>query len=167
MMIRKWFLLFLSIGLFITNSAYGEESYKINILDGNRDLISRYFEKVWNQGNVDILDEILSSEYINHNPGFENPKPGPVGLKPIVLAIRKGFPDLKYIVERMVVAEDHVAVHVTMTGTHTGVFFGILPTGKSISVSQMQIERIVDGKMVEHWRVTDDLSMMRQLGQID
>lgn len=139
----------------------------MNILDSNRKLINRYFEEVWNQGNLDVLDEILSSEYINHNPGFENPVSGPNGLKPIVSAIRQGFPDLTYIIERMIVAEDHVAVHVTMTGTHTGGFFGIPATGKIINVNQMQIERIVEGKMVEHWRVTDDLSMMRQLGQID
>ena len=53
-----------------------------------------------------------------------------------------------------------------MTGTHTGVFFGIEPTGKKIEVHQMQFERIFDGKMIEHWRVTDDLSMMKQLDQI-
>lgn len=139
----------------------------MNLLDENINIINRYFEEVWNQGNIDTLDDILSSEYINHNPGFEKPKPGPAGLKPIVLAIRKGFPDLKYIIERMVISEDHVTVHVRMTGTHTGDFFGIPATGKTINVSQMQIERIVDGRIVEHWRVTDDLSLMRQLGQID
>lgn len=138
----------------------------MNTSKTNKDIINRYFEEVWNQGKIDVLDDILSKEYINHNPGFENPKPGPEGLKPIVIAIRKGFPDLKYIIKNIVATDDYVAVHVVMTGTHTGDFFGIPATGKKIEVNQMQFERISDGKMIEHWRVTDDLSMMKQLGQM-
>ncbi len=66
----------------------------------------------------------------------------------------------------MLVADDYVAIYVVMTGTHTGDFFGISPTGNKIKVYQMQFERIANGKMIEHWRVTDDLSLMKQLGQI-
>lgn len=147
------------------NAVHGEEINNMNLLDENKIIITRYFEEVWNKGKLDVLEELLSPEYINHNPGTANPKPGPDGLKPIVTAIRTGFPDLKYIIKRMVVREDQVAVLVTMTGTHKGDFFGIPATGKTINVDQMQIERIVDGKIVEHWRVTDDLSMMSQLGK--
>ncbi|MCF6252136.1 MAG: ester cyclase [Methylococcaceae bacterium] len=103
---------------------------------------------------------------MNHNPGFEKLKPGPDGLKPIILEIRKGFPDLKYIIEKVIVTDDYVAAYVIITGTHTGDFFGVLPTGKKIKVYQMQFERIANGKMIEHWCVTDDLSLMKQLGQI-
>ncbi len=138
----------------------------MNVLDENRQIVTRYFEEVWNQGKLDVLDELLSPEYMNHNPGFEKPKPGPDGLKPIVSEIRKGFPDLKYIIEKMLVTDDYVAAYVIMTGTHIGNFFGISPTGKNIKVYQMQFERIANGKMIEHWRVTDDLSLMKQLGQI-
>ena len=115
---------------------------------------------------MDVLDEIISPEYINHSPGFERQKLGPEGLKPIVLVIPTGFQDLEYIIEKLIVTNDYVAVYVTMTGTHAGVFFGINPTSKKIEVHQMQFERISDGKMIEHWRVTADLSMMIQLGQI-
>lgn len=145
---------------FTIQGIYGKK----NVLHKNRNTITRYFEEVWNQGKVDVLDDILSSQYINHNPGFESPEPGPKGLKPIVHAIRKGFPDLKYTIEKMVVTEDYVAIHSVMTGTHTGDFFGIPATGKKIEIHQMQFEHIHDGKMIEHWRVTDDLNMMKQLG---
>jgi predicted ester cyclase len=64
----------------------------------------------------------------------------------------------------MVVTADKIAVRVVMTGTHTGDLFGIAPTGKYVSVNQFQIERIENGKIVEHWRQTDDLGMLRQLG---
>ncbi len=122
----------------------------MNVLDENRQIVTRYFEEVWNQGKLDVLDELLSPEYMNHNPGFEKPKPEPDGLKPIVSEIRKGFPDLKYIIEKMLVTDDYVAAaYVIMTGTHIGNFFGISPTGKNIKVYQMQFERIANGKMIE------------------
>lgn len=132
----------------------------------NEQLIRRYFEEVWNNGKLDVLDEIISSDYINHNAGMANPVAGPEGLKPIVSAIREAFPDLKYVIENLVVSDSQIAVHTTMHGTHKGDFFGLAPTNKVIKVSQMQIERIENNKIVEHWRVTDELTMLRQLGQI-
>lgn len=132
----------------------------------NEQLIKRYFENVWNNGELEVLNEIISPNYVNHNPGLVNPIPGPEGLKPIVAGIRKAFPDLKYVIENMIVSDDQVAVHTTMHGTHKGDFFGLAPTNKVIKVSQMQIERIENNKIVEHWRVTDELTLLRQLGQL-
>lgn len=57
-------------------------------LNRNRKLIQRYFKEVWNEGNVDLLDELLTPDYVNHSPGLPNPPLGPDGLKPIVLAMR-------------------------------------------------------------------------------
>ncbi|WP_426318843.1 ester cyclase [Pseudoduganella sp. R-43] len=135
-------------------------------LQANARLIERYFEEVWNQGKVDVLDELLTSDYRNHSPGLPDPQPGPAGLKPIVLMMRSGIPDLHYAIVDLVVAADRVAAYVHMTGTHTGSLFGIEPTGKSIDVRQMQIEWIRDGRICQHWRITEDLKMMRQLGVI-
>jgi len=132
----------------------------------NKRLIERYFEEVWNHGALDVLDEIIALDYINHSPGIPNPLPGPMGLKPIVESIRKAFPDLRYVIENMVISDDQVAVHTTMHGTHAGDFFGLAPTNKKINVHQMQIERISNNQIIEHWRVTDDLTLLRQLGQI-
>ena len=137
----------------------------MSILNKNQELIIRYFERVWNQGHLDDLDEIIAADYTNHNPGIANPEPGPGGLKPIVTAIRTAFPDLNYVIHNMVVSETQVAVHTTMHGTHLGNLFGLAATGKKIAVPQMQIERIKNGKIVEHWRITDDLSFMKQLEQ--
>lgn len=136
------------------------------LLQANARLIERYFEEVWNQGKVDVLDELLTSDYQNHSPGLPDPLPGPAGLKPIVLMMRSGIPDLHYAIDDLVVAADRVAACVHMTGTHTGSFFGIAPTGKTIDVRQMQIEWIRDGRICQHWRITEDLKMMRQLGVI-
>lgn len=129
-------------------------------------LARRYFEEVWNRGRVEVLDELLAPEYVNHTPSFGNPPPGPDGLKPIVLAMRRAFPDLHFTIEDVVVTPDAVAVRTTMTGTHTGDLFGIAPTSRRVKVMQIQIERVRGGRIVEHWRVTDELTLMRQLGVV-
>jgi steroid delta-isomerase-like uncharacterized protein len=134
--------------------------------DRNRAVVERYFEEVWNQGRLDVLDELLTGDYRNHTPSTVDPPPGPTGLKPIVAAMRRAFPDLHYAIERMVVAADAVAAQVTLTGTHRGDLFGLPATGRPVRVTQMNIERLRDGRIAEHWRVTDELALMRQLGVV-
>ena len=132
----------------------------------NEALIHKYFEEVWNKGNLKLLDEIIDSDYINHNPAAPDTPPGPDGLRPIIEGIRQGFPDLRYEIKNIVASNNQVAVHTIMYGTHTGNLFGINPTNKKVEVPQMQIEKISNGKIIEHWRVTDELIMQRQLGLI-
>lgn len=132
----------------------------------NRALGQRYFEEVWNRGRIGALDDLLTADYINHNPSTADPPPGPAGLKPIVVAIREAFPDLHYEIRDIVATDDTVVIRVRMTGTHRGDLFGLAPTGKRIAVDQINIERIRDGRIAEHWRVTDELSLMKQLGAV-
>jgi hypothetical protein len=132
----------------------------------SRQLIIRYFEEVWNAGRLDVLDEIIASDYVNHSPSVANPRPGPEDLKLIVRAMREGIPDLHYEILDTVVTPDKAAIYLRVTGTHTGTLFGIAPTARTIDVRQMQIEWIRDGRIWQHWRVTDELCLMRQLGVI-
>jgi len=131
-----------------------------------RTLARRYFEEAWNQGKLEVLDELLSPDYVNHTPSIGNPPAGPDGLKPIVTAIRRAFPDLHFTIEDVIVAGDSLVIRTTMTGTHEGDLFGIPPTRRKVSVTQIQIERVRNGRIVEHWRVTDELELMRQLGVV-
>jgi predicted ester cyclase len=121
---------------------------------------------VWNQGRLDVLDELLAASYVNHTPSTPDPPPGPAGLKPIVAAIRHAFPDLHFRIEDVISTPNYAVARTIMTGTHRGDSFGLSPTGRSVSANQINIERIVDGQIVEHWRVTDELMLMRQLGAI-
>ncbi|HQU74606.1 MAG TPA: ester cyclase [Calditrichia bacterium] len=129
-------------------------------------LIMLYFEEVWNLGKLDILEDIIDPEYVNHSPGTPNPPRGPVGLRPIIAAMRKAIPDLNYEVLDWVYGDNKVAIRSRMTGTHREELFGIPPTGKKIDVMQFQIEHLRNGKIVAHWRQTDDLTMMKQLGLV-
>jgi steroid delta-isomerase-like uncharacterized protein len=132
----------------------------------NKALIETYFYDVWNKGNFEKLEAIIDPGYINHNPSTPNPPPGPDGLKPIILAMRNGIPDLRYLIEDLIITPDKVVARVLVTGTHLNTLFGIPGSGRKIEMSQINIERIKNGKIVEHWRVSEELKMMQQLGQV-
>ncbi|UCJ08790.1 ester cyclase [Chitinophaga pendula] len=142
------------------------ERRPVSQADQNRQIVSRYFSQVWNEGRLEELDVLLSPGYINHTPSVPDPPPGPAGLKPIVSALRTAFPDLHYEIQDLVVNDSMAVARVTVSGTHKGPLFGRAATGKKFTVNQINIERIVRGRIVEHWRVTDELSMMQQLGLI-
>jgi steroid delta-isomerase-like uncharacterized protein len=133
------------------------------ILKQNEWIIRQYFEEVWNKGNVDLLDKMIAPGYLNHSSSVANPIPGPDGLKPIIIAMRQAFPDLHYEIEDIIISPENVVARVVVSGTHNGDFFGIAPTNKKIRVNQINIERIIDGRITEHWRLTDELLLMKQL----
>lgn len=138
-----------------------------NILNSNKKLIETYFYLVWNNGELDLLDKIIDDEYINHSPGGSQvPLPGAEGLKPIITAMRQGFPDLHYSIKDLVITENRIVARVVMTGTLLGELWGMQPNGKKIEVDQINIEYIKNGKISEHWRLTDELTMMKQLHQL-
>lgn len=130
----------------------------------NEKIIQRYYGEVWNQGKLDVLDELLDKQYLNHTPSVPNPPAGPGGLKPIVAAIRRAFPDLHYEIKDIVVNDSMAVARVVLTGTQLDSLFNLPPTGRKIIVNQMNIEKVRNGKIVEHWRVTDELTLMKQLG---
>jgi steroid delta-isomerase-like uncharacterized protein len=137
-----------------------------NVIKSNRALIETYFYEVWNKGDLTKLTSIIDPSYVNHNPSTEAPISGPEGLKPIILAMRSGIPDLHYEILETIITADRVAARVQVTGTHLGILFGIPPTGRRFNIEQINVERVKSGKIMEHWRVTDELKMMRQLGLV-
>jgi steroid delta-isomerase-like uncharacterized protein len=140
--------------------------YHTNLIQRNNWLITQYFEEVWNKGKVERLDDLLATDYVNHSSDVPNPLPGPEGLKPIVVAMRQAFPDLHYEIKDLVIASDRIVAMVLMKGTHEGDFFGLMPTNRRVKVNQVNFEYVTNGKISEHWRLTDELSLMKQLGLI-
>jgi steroid delta-isomerase-like uncharacterized protein len=130
------------------------------------EIIRRYYELLWNEGRVDLVDELLSPDYVNHSPGSPDQDTGRAGVRGVVLAMRAAFPDLRYAIEDIVAADDAVAVRTTMTGTHRGDFFRLAPTGRTFRVSQICIERFAGRQIAAHHRVTDQLALLRQLGVV-
>ena len=75
-----------------------------------------------------------------------------------------GFPDYQTSIEDMVAEDDKVAARIKMTGTNTGEFMGIPPTGRQIAFTGIYIAQIANGKIVEHWGEEDSVSLLQQLG---
>jgi steroid delta-isomerase-like uncharacterized protein len=128
--------------------------------------IMRQFWGVWEHGNIDLLDDLLAPEYVNHTLATPDLASGPEGVKEDVSMFRSGVPDLRVVIEDMIAEGDRVATRYALEGTHRGDLFGVAPTGRALSIKSMTVERLSGGKIVEHWRVTDELDMMRQLGAI-
>jgi steroid delta-isomerase-like uncharacterized protein len=129
--------------------------------------VMRRFWEVWEQGDIDRLDELLAPDYVNHTLAAPDLPPCPEGVKEIVSMFRSGMPDLRVVIEDMIAEGDRVATRYALEGTHGGDLFGVAPTGRHLSIRSMTVERLSGGKIVEHWRVTDELDMMRQLGAIE
>ena len=126
--------------------------------------IMRRFWDAWEQGNVELLDELLAPEYINHTLAAPDLPPGPEGVKEVVSMFRGAMPDLRVVIEDMIAEGDKVATRYALEGTHRGELFGAAPTGRQLSIKSITMERVSEGKIIEHWRVTDEVGMMRQLG---
>lgn len=82
------------------------------------------------------------------------------------LTMRSAFPDGRHTFEDIIAQGDKVVTRGTFSGTHQGELMGILPTGKQVTFSVVHIDRLVDGKIVEHWGQGDTLAMMQQLGVV-
>ena len=83
-----------------------------------------------------------------------------------MVMFRSGMPDLRVVIEDMIAEGDKVATRYTLEGTHEGELFGVPPTGQRLSIKSISVERVSDGKIQEHWRITDSLDMIQQLGVI-
>jgi steroid delta-isomerase-like uncharacterized protein len=127
--------------------------------------IRRLFDEAFNQGNLAVVDELLSSDHLAHN-AFGGAPNGPQGLKWLIAMFRAAFPDLQCNVEDEIREGDKVATHWTMCGTHKGAFLGNPPTGRQVDVQGMIFARIENGRIVEDWFLIDQLSILQQLGLV-
>jgi len=130
----------------------------------NKSLVKRFYEEVWGKGNLDVADEVFAEDYVRHDFRAGNPTPGPEGQKQIAAAFRAAFPDLRWDVEILVGADEFVVGRWTASGTHSGTWAGVEPTGRSITFSGANIFRFEGGRVVEIWNHRDDLGLMEQLG---
>jgi predicted ester cyclase len=110
-----------------------------------------------------VADEVFAADYVRHDLRPGNPLPGPAGQKQIAAGFRAAFPDLHFTLELLVAEGDMVVGRWTLTGTNTGLWGKIPPTGKIAKFSAVNIFRIANGKVVEIWNHRDDLGLMQQL----
>jgi predicted ester cyclase len=133
----------------------------------NKDLLHRYHVEVWDEGRLDQAWKYLGEGFTSHATVTTlpaNQQPGPDFLA----QFWAGFPDLRSHEDALTGDGDLVTIRWTITGTHTGTFLGVAPTGRPIQVSGMDMLRVADGKLVEHWGgVADQMDdFLAQLGAL-
>ncbi|MBN2348675.1 MAG: ester cyclase [Bacteroidales bacterium] len=131
----------------------------------NKLIVREYIEKVINIGNIDIIDQFISEEYTEV---FKNKRYviGIKGAKEHIIGVRKTYPDLKLSIDRQICEGDLVATCYTMRGTHKGEWMGIKPTGKILEVTGVNIDKVIDGKLVEHGGAANLFDGLLEIGAI-
>ena len=153
-------LLLIALSLLVIGLSVSWTAHHESATDKNKALVDRFYEEVFNQHNVDAAGEFIATDAVSHAspPGAPG---GLEGAKQMFTMFFATFPDLKVTAKDMIAEGDKVAIRYTMTGTHKGDFMGIAATGKTVTITGIEIVRVAEGKVVEHWDASD---MMQQLG---
>ena len=128
--------------------------------------IARREMEIFSSGDFSIADEVISPDYVGHDPATPEPIRGPEGVKAQAAGYRAAFSDLTLTVDHQVAEGDHVVTRWTARGTHDGELFGVPPTGNVVTTTGISIERVVDGQVVEDHTQWDALGMMQQIGAV-
>jgi steroid delta-isomerase-like uncharacterized protein len=133
-------------------------------------VVRRHFDEVLNQGRLDVIPELYTTDYVLDAPvrsdgttAAQGTTLGQAGLAERVTLFRTAFPDIHFGVDTMVAEGDQVAVRYRFRGTHRGRFLGFEPTGHRIDVAGMLIATLVDGRIDAAWSVFDSAQLLQQL----
>jgi steroid delta-isomerase-like uncharacterized protein len=131
----------------------------------NKTVVRRYYEQVFNQRRTDLIDQLAVEDYVEHDP-FPGQGNGRADLTARVQAILDAFTPLQFRLELLVAENDQVIAHWSQAGTHNGAFMGIPATGRQYTITGIDIHKLRDGRMAEHWHVVDLYGLLQQLGVI-
>jgi predicted ester cyclase len=128
----------------------------------NKAVVTRFNKEFLAQGNFDVLDEIVASDFINRTAVA--PIPNNVeGLKQFIGMLHKGFSNIDIDIHEQVEENDIVATRKSIRATHTGEIMGHPPTGKAVVFNVMDFVRLRDGKYIEHWGQNNIMQVIEQL----
>lgn len=131
----------------------------------NKLLVRRFIEEIVNTGNVDKIEEFISPEYVEIHDG----KAYQIGIEGAIehiLGVRQTYPDLELTVEMQIAEGEWVATCITARGTHRGVWMGIKPTGRVVTFTGVNVNRIEDGLIVEHGGAANLFGPLLEIGAI-
>ena len=131
----------------------------------NKAIVRQVLEELQNRHNLDVVDALFAADFVDHSvpPGLP---PGREGVKMQFAMFFSAFPDLHVVIHDQVAEGDRVVTRKTFHGTHQGDLFGIPPTDRSVAFDVIDILRVQDGKITDHWNVVDQLGLMHQIGAI-
>jgi len=135
-------------------------------LEINKAVVMRAWEEVFNQGNLDVIDEVFDESYIERTPYSVIEQGGKERIKQAFEWMRSVFGDLHFEVEQMVAEGDFVVSRAMATGTHIGEFMGVPATGKSVRFAVVVVSQLSNGKTIEDWSIVDSYAILRQIGNV-
>jgi steroid delta-isomerase-like uncharacterized protein len=127
-------------------------------------IVGRFVDEVQTAHRLDVIDELLSSDFVDHAAGARPPYID--AAKGLFTMLFTAFPDFRAAIQEQAVDGDRVWTRKEFRGTHLGPFMGFPPSGRPFSIEAIEILRIADGKIVEHWAVSDTLRLMQQIGAV-
>lgn len=129
--------------------------------NGNTAIVQRFIEEGLCRGNLAVVDELVARDMVEHQRGLP---PGPEGPRAVFSMVHGGFPDMQVTWVNVAEDGDKVWTHFRARGTHRGPFMGLPPTGRSVELDVIDVCRLANGKIVEHWGVSDNMAVAEQLG---
>ena len=129
----------------------------------NKLVLRRFFEEIFNQGNLAAADEIVSANYLNHNAALGE-MPGRAELTQFVTYLRSAFRNRNFTIDDQLAEGDKVVTRWNATAIHQVKFAGVPATGKPVTITAINIHRVVDGQIQEGWLNWDALGLLQQLG---
>ncbi len=137
----------------------------MNEAESNKELVKAFIETVLVNHELDSVNRFLREDYIQHNPDAAQ---GSAGFVEFFKMMFKAMPDFRYTINRLLAEGDNVWAWCTTTATHNGgQFLDIPPSGRKLSFDVVDLFRVQDGKIAEHWDVADTLTMFSQLGDVE
>lgn len=134
--------------------------------EANKTIVRRFYEEVMSQGNANILDEIMASDFKDHGEALFGSPQGCDTLKQGVTASRMVLDDLHVQLHDIIADGEMVGVRGAMRCTHQGNFLGVTPGGNELTWNELALFRVVDGRITERWFNSDSLSIAQQLGRV-
>jgi steroid delta-isomerase-like uncharacterized protein len=132
---------------------------------GHEDIFRRWFDDIWNRGDVDVADEVLAPQATLHETAAGAGGTQDLdGFKAMASALRRAFPDVRFHVDDSFGSGDRAVARLTVTGTHSGPGLGVAPTGRSFRIPGIVVIRMSDGRIAEGWSSFDLLGLYEQLG---
>lgn len=127
-------------------------------------VVRRLIDEGFNGGNLEVADELIATDIVEHQNFGPRHAPGPEGVKAVIASLRRAFPDFHLAIDDLTVAGDTVWLRMTGTGTNHGSFMGHPPTGLPMRTDVFDALRVENDRVVEHWGVPDRLGVLFQLG---
>ncbi len=128
----------------------------------NKALVLRWFAEL-DRKNLDIIDELLPVDYVDHNPPLPDLPSGREGVRQSSLILLAAFPDAVHTIEDQIAEGDKVMTRLKVRATFLGECLGFRPTGRVVEVSGVAVHRVADGRLVEHWAHMDMAGFMQQI----